>query len=61
LLELGLGQAFVVNLDLINDMAVSLSGLEGQKGYSKALHALVAYQLAVASNLCNKNMPMFIV
>ncbi len=61
LIELGLGQAFVVNLDLINDMAVSLSGLEGQKGYSKALHALVAYQLAVASNLCNKNMPMFIV
>ena len=41
LLELGLGRAFVVNLDLINDMAVSLSGLEGQKGYSKALMHLL--------------------
>jgi hypothetical protein len=61
MIELGLGQAFVINIDLINDIAASLSGLEGQAGYSKALHALIAYQLAVASNLCNKNMPVFII
>jgi len=42
-------------------MAVSLSGLQGQSGYSKAVHALVSYQLAVAANLCNKNMPIFVV
>ena len=61
LIELGLGQAFVININLVNDMAVSLSGLQGQSGYSKALHALVSYQLAVAANLCNKNMPIFVV
>ncbi len=61
LIELGLGQAFVVNVDLLNDIAVSLSGLQGKAGYSKALHSLVSFQLAVASNLCNKNMPIFLV
>jgi hypothetical protein len=61
LLKLGLGHAFVLNVDVIKRMAENLSGPDGIKGYYRAVQSLVAYQLAVAGNLCNKNMPIFIV
>jgi hypothetical protein len=61
LLELGLGQAFVLNIDVIKRMSENLSGPDGLRGYYRAVQSLVAYQLAVAGNLCNKNMPIFIV
>lgn len=56
--ELGLPEAFVITVDDCIETALSLMGQSGLKGFKKALTANICFQLAVANNVVDKNMPV---
>lgn len=61
LVDLGLGEAFVVNVNAIHDSAKGLAGPDNEPCEVRAFQAGISEQIGTASVLCNENMPVVFV